>query len=96
MPSGSSAQNFISSLQVRLEQLSKIAGAGDVDSVWLGGFFQPEAYVTATRQAVAHAKGWSLEQLELHLEMENTAGEGFRIEGEASPAPLINIPQLIW
>ena len=51
------------------------------DSAWLGGFFQPEAYITATRQAVAHAKGWSLEQLVLHLEMEDSNNEGYRISG---------------
>lgn len=96
MPTGSSAQNFVSSLQARLAQLDKIAGAGDVDSVWLGGFFQPEAYVTATRQAVAHAKGWSLEQLELHLEMEDTTRESFRIDGKPSPAHSISHPKLIW
>ncbi len=35
--------------------------------MWLGGLFIPEAYITATRQYVAQANHWSLE--ELHLEV---------------------------
>jgi len=38
--------------------------------VWLGGLFFPEAYVTATRQSVAHKKKWSLETLTLRLDLE--------------------------
>ncbi|PIO56243.1 hypothetical protein TELCIR_22358, partial [Teladorsagia circumcincta] len=37
------------------------------EEVWLGGTFSPEAYVTATRQQVAQANTWSLEQLHLHV-----------------------------
>jgi dynein heavy chain 1 len=45
--------------------------------------FRPEAYITATRQAVAHAKGWSLEQLTLSLDVEDSKGsESFVVEGE--------------
>jgi hypothetical protein len=33
--------------------------------VWLGGLFIAEAYVTATRQYVAQANNWSLEELQL-------------------------------
>lgn len=90
MPIGTSAQAFISSLQSRLAQLATIDT--QAEGVWLGGFFQPEAYITATRQAVAHAKGWSLEQLVLHLEMDPTQ-EGFRICGELQyPAPTSQLP----
>jgi dynein heavy chain 1 len=35
--------------------------------VWLGGLFNPEAYITATRQCVAQANSWSLEELALHV-----------------------------
>lgn len=31
--------------------------------IWLGGLFFPSAYLTATRQAVAQANGWSLDDL---------------------------------
>lgn len=32
-----------------------------------GGLFNPEAYITATRQYVAQANGWSLEELALSV-----------------------------
>jgi len=35
--------------------------------VWLGGFFSPEAFITATRQYVAEKMQWSIEELELEL-----------------------------
>ena len=38
--------------------------------IWLGGLFTPEAYITATRQYVAQANNWSLE--ELYLDVSNT------------------------
>jgi len=31
--------------------------------LWFGGLLYPEAYLTATRQFVAQANGWSLEEL---------------------------------
>ncbi|GJE87844.1 dynein heavy chain protein 1 [Phanerochaete sordida] len=56
----------------RLAQLSHIAGLGNLTNVevWLGGLFFPEAYITASRQAVAHRKKWSLETLHLQLDIE--------------------------
>lgn len=36
-------------------------------NVWLGGLFVPEAYITATRQYVAQANNWSLEELSLQV-----------------------------
>lgn len=36
--------------------------------VWLGGLFTPEAYITATRQYVAQANAWSLEELTLEIQ----------------------------
>lgn len=41
--------------------------------VWLGGLFNPEAYITATRQCVAQASSWSLEELELDFKVENSS-----------------------
>ena len=37
--------------------------------VWLGGLFIPEAYITATRQFVAQANSWSLEELYLQVSL---------------------------
>jgi dynein heavy chain 1 len=36
-------------------------------NVWLGGLFTAEAYITATRQLVAQANAWSLEELMLQV-----------------------------
>ena len=76
---------FISNLVARLSQLEAIATRPELKRViWLGGLFQPEAYITATRQTVAHQKGWSLEQLVLSLDVEDVSGpESFTVEGEA-------------
>lgn len=43
--------------------------------VWLGGLFNPEAYITATRQFVAQANGWSLEELNLAVTIEDGSGK---------------------
>ncbi|KAF8592026.1 dynein heavy chain protein 1 [Ramaria rubella] len=75
---------WIPNLGRRLAQLERIAqldSLGDVE-VWLGGLFYPEAYVTATRQAVAHRKKWSLETLDLRLDLEQIQDpEAFIVDG---------------
>lgn len=55
----------------RIELMAKLGAStaekyGDLD-IWLGGFIAPEAFVAATRQAVAQAHSWSLEELELEV-----------------------------
>ena len=76
---------WIPNLGRRLAQLERIAqleSFNDVE-VWLGGLSYPEAYVTATRQAVAHRKKWSLETLDLRLDLEQIQDpEAFIIDGE--------------
>ncbi|KAH7104763.1 dynein heavy chain [Auriculariales sp. MPI-PUGE-AT-0066] len=65
----------------QMEELSKLRNFVGV-KVWLGGLFFPEAYVTATRQAVAHRMSWSLETLHLRLNLESTEDSGaFIVEG---------------
>jgi len=63
---------WIANLARRLAQLENIACLETLNNVevWLGGLFYPEAYITATRQAVAHRKRWSLETLHLRLDIE--------------------------
>ncbi|KAI9017153.1 dynein heavy chain [Gaertneriomyces semiglobifer] len=53
----------------RLEQLQKIATSQTqvLPTIWLGGLFMPEAFVSATRQAAAHVRDCSLEELELEV-----------------------------
>ena len=54
------------------------AGALRAHSVWLGGLFNPEAFITATRQCVAQANSWSLEELALDIFIQ---GDGDEDEG---------------
>lgn len=82
MPKGVSVGQYISDLVARLAQLEAIAHGKSTGGIWLGGLFQPEAYITATRQAAAHAQGASLEQLVLHLDLDAASTDAFIIEGE--------------
>jgi len=51
--------------------------------IWLGGLFSPEAFVAASRQAVAQGRTWSLEQVHLQVTVnDNTpAQDSFTFEG---------------
>lgn len=76
---------WIPNLARRLAQLNDIAGMDNLSNVevWLGGLFFPEAYITATRQAVAHRKRWSLETLNLRLDIEKVNDpSAFIVDGE--------------
>ena len=80
-----SVSEWIPNFARRLAQLDHISGLDSLNNieVWLGGLFYPEAYVTATRQAVAHRKKWSLETLHLQLDLEKVNDpEAFIIDGE--------------
>ncbi|KAK6191509.1 hypothetical protein SNE40_003176 [Patella caerulea] len=75
VPAGLTVIQWITDFSERIKQLQVIVqatqsgGAKELKNinVWLGGLFIPEAYITATRQYVAQANGWSLE--ELHLDV---------------------------
>jgi dynein heavy chain 1, cytosolic len=63
---------------------------GSNAAYWLGGFFAPEALITATRQIVAQTNSWNLEELELYLDInqqtsypqrDGFVAEGFLLEG---------------
>lgn len=75
---------WIADLARRLAQLDNIAKMDNLNNieVWLGGLFYPEAYITATRQAVAHRKKWSLETLHLRLDIGCVSDPGaFIVDG---------------
>ncbi|XP_057661058.1 dynein heavy chain, cytoplasmic isoform X2 [Diorhabda carinulata] len=75
VPKGCMVMQWITDFSQRIKQLQKVsklvssAGAKELQSfpVWLGGLLNPEAYITATRQCVAQANSWPLE--ELHLDV---------------------------
>lgn len=62
---------WINDFVKRVEQLKRLSAAKDFgqSGLWYGGLLFPEAYLTATRQAVAQNNGYSLEQLELKFEI---------------------------
>ena len=91
LPRGTSVGQFIADLVARLGQLESVASdPASRRAIWLGGLFQPEAYITATRQAIAHQKGWSLETLVMSLDLEESSGaEAFVVQGEFSGICLV-------
>ncbi|EDW50531.1 GM13947 [Drosophila sechellia] len=75
VPAGCTVIQWITDFSNRVQQLQKVsqlvsqAGAKELQGfpVWLGGLLNPEAYITATRQCVAQANSWSLEELALDV-----------------------------
>ncbi|XP_013402014.1 cytoplasmic dynein 1 heavy chain 1-like isoform X1 [Lingula anatina] len=79
VPSGMTVIEWITDFSERIKQLQAISAASQSGgamelknfTVWLGGLFIPEAYITATRQYVAQANSWSLEELYLQVSVSN-------------------------
>jgi dynein heavy chain 1, cytosolic len=87
VPKAASVAEWIPNFARRLGQLARVAEQGGAAlgdfEVWLGGLFFPEAYVTATRQAIAHRKRWSLETLHLRVDIEKVNDpEAFIVDGK--------------
>ncbi|VDP01524.1 unnamed protein product [Soboliphyme baturini] len=76
VPSGTTVSLWINDFAQRIKQFEAVYGSFMADQsralkkfyVWLGGLFTPEAYITATRQYVAQANAWSLEELVLEVQ----------------------------
>nr|CAG8506850.1 6173_t:CDS:10 [Entrophospora candida] len=109
VPRSVSLNHWIADFKSRLQQLEEITKESDYASleVWLGGLFMPEAYITATRQAVAQKHKWSLEELRLEFDL-NTAGspDSFTVSGAqyqnkqiqivANPMIKLELSQIRW
>ncbi|GBP97609.1 Dynein heavy chain, cytoplasmic [Eumeta japonica] len=89
---GCTVQQWIGDFAQRVRQLAAVSetvadkGAKRLQSipVWLGGLLNPEAYITATRQCVAQANSWSLEELHLQVTIPDIGGETTNDSGEWS------------
>jgi len=89
VPRGCTVINWINDFSARVEQLITIsqtvhlngAESLELQSVWLGGLFNPEAYFTATRQCVAQANGWSIEELVLDMQVAGKKPQNFVLGG---------------
>eukprot|EP01116_Phalansterium_solitarium_P005286 TRINITY_DN1679_c0_g1_i1.p1 TRINITY_DN1679_c0_g1~~TRINITY_DN1679_c0_g1_i1.p1 ORF type:complete len:4594 (-),score=1709.56 TRINITY_DN1679_c0_g1_i1:318-14099(-) len=78
VPNSISLGFWIRDFAQRVLQLVEIRKSKDFaapQGLWLGGLLTPEAFMTATRQAAAQANGWSLESLELRVEVLSDAGQ---------------------
>jgi len=69
----------------QLQMVSKVtntSGAKELKNVkvWLGGLFIPEAYITATRQYVAQANHWSLEELYLTITIADNTTQALNVD----------------
>ncbi|XP_065684969.1 cytoplasmic dynein 1 heavy chain 1 isoform X1 [Hydra vulgaris] len=95
-PEGLTVIQWVVDLSERMKQLQSISrvanasGAKELRNikVWLGGLFIPEAYITATRQYIAQANQWSLEELYLKVSIvddfaaiQSVSDSGFVITG---------------
>jgi len=75
VPTSCSVASWVTDFSGRVKQLASVSkavsggGASQLKSitVWMGGLFNPEAFITATRQCVAQANSWSLEELDLDV-----------------------------
>ncbi|CAF0789670.1 unnamed protein product [Didymodactylos carnosus] len=77
VPPRTTAMQWISDFTARLQQLEKLSTLTTKEgvqalrhiSIWLGGLFTPEAYLTATRQCAAQTQQVSLEELFMDVEL---------------------------
>ncbi|CAG8490206.1 1623_t:CDS:10, partial [Scutellospora calospora] len=99
-------RSLLKKIRQDLEDVVKVC------KVWIGGLFMPEAFITATRQAVAQKHKWSLEQLILEISL-NKSGDpdsfaltGLKLEGAvwdenqvslcANPTTKLDTSQIRW
>ncbi len=83
LPDSISLTAWFVDLAARIRQLDDVSKATDFYQrrYWLGGLFSPEAFMTATRQAAAQANQWSLESIELTVQL---APEADNVQGSAT------------
>jgi len=95
VPSSCSVAAWVTDFGQRVRQLTSISSAVAANSaaalktvtVWMGGLFNPEAFITATRQCVAQANSWSLEELSLDVTVADESDQpslddcSFAVEG---------------
>lgn len=78
VPDSTSLSLWLVDLANRCKQWAELAATNDFYSrpIWIGGLFSPEAFMTATRQAVAQANKWALETLQLSATISDKALQG--------------------
>lgn len=80
------AAGWVDDLAKRLAHLEDLSQPGaktgdDASPYWLGGLFNPDAFVTASRQHVARALSCSLDELGLSLVVDADEKKSAGVEG---------------
>eukprot|EP00931_Biecheleriopsis_adriatica_P034702 TRINITY_DN20021_c0_g5_i1.p1 TRINITY_DN20021_c0_g5~~TRINITY_DN20021_c0_g5_i1.p1 ORF type:complete len:4603 (-),score=1119.02 TRINITY_DN20021_c0_g5_i1:34-13842(-) len=79
------ATEWLADFVKRLEQLQTVVHSSSLPKhkLWYGGLFFPEAFLTASRQAVAQQKAVSLEELNLIVQIGSAPGsdDAFEVTG---------------
>jgi dynein heavy chain 1 len=86
VPKSMSLSLWVSDFAQRLSQIELVAKEARYErmGITLGLLFTPAAYLTATRQYVAHRTKVSLDNLQLELRLNDANAEGgFLLEGES-------------
>ncbi|KAJ3260954.1 hypothetical protein HK103_006909 [Boothiomyces macroporosus] len=80
-----SLQGFLNEVSLKFKQSIEIAKAGNpIDfKIWIGGLFDPRAFLTATRQYTSKVSGISLENLHLNC--------GFEKKPDCAAFEIINL-----
>ena len=78
VPDSTSLSLWLVDLANRCKQWVELSVATDfyTRNIWIGGLFSPEAFMTATRQAVAQANKWALETLQLTVTISDKPLQG--------------------
>ncbi|KAJ3176317.1 hypothetical protein HDU87_005359 [Geranomyces variabilis] len=81
----------------RLSQLATLAKTSAYDQmpIWIGGLFIPEAFITATRQTVAHIRKCSLEEIHLELAVIDSS-DGAAVSGEEFIITGLRLEGAVW
>jgi len=82
VPSSISINLWIVDFTKRIQQLQQLKTSKNylTDKTWIGGLFRVDAYITATRQAAARSKGWSLENLVLVVDIAKDNNSTFQLD----------------
>ncbi|CAK4126621.1 unnamed protein product [Aphanomyces euteiches] len=85
VPKDMTLQTWLEDFAQRVAQLRHLSSLPIqsvlAEGVWMGGFFSPEAFLTATRQVMSAELACSLDELELVISIEKTHPSSFAVRG---------------
>jgi len=77
VPDSMTAAEWLSDFARRVDQLKRLSASSDQgrSGIWFAGLLGPEAFLIAAQQATAQQHSWSLEELELKLDLDPSQEE---------------------